>query len=69
MIDAYSGIGTIGLSLADKVDKVYGMEVIPEAIEDAQFNALNNKIENVYYEVGKAEKVMKNGKKKESNHL
>ena len=64
MIDAYSGIGTIGLSLADKVDKVYGMEVIPEAIEDAQFNALNNKIENVYYEVGKAEKVMKNGKKR-----
>ncbi|THE15587.1 23S rRNA (uracil(1939)-C(5))-methyltransferase RlmD [Enterococcus hirae] len=59
LIDAYSGIGTIGLSLADQVAKVYGMEMIPEAIEDAQFNALTNKIENVHYEVGKAETVMK----------
>lgn len=59
VIDAYSGIGTIGLSLADEVKQVYGMELIPKAIEDAQFNALNNKIENVHYEVGKAETVMK----------
>lgn len=59
VIDAYSGIGTIGLSLADKVKAVYGMELVPEAIEDAQFNALTNKIENAHYEVGKAETVMK----------
>ncbi len=59
VVDAYSGIGTIGLSLADRVKKVYGMEMIPEAIEDAQFNALTNKIENAHYEVGKAETVMK----------
>lgn len=59
VIDAYSGIGTIGLSLADKVKEVYGMEHVPEAIEDAQFNALTNKIENAHYEVGKAETVMK----------
>lgn len=59
VIDAYSGIGTIGLSLADKVKEVYGMELVPEAIEDAQFNALTNKIENAHYEVGKAETVMK----------
>ncbi|MDO4625287.1 MAG: 23S rRNA (uracil(1939)-C(5))-methyltransferase RlmD [Enterococcus hirae] len=59
VIDAYSGIGTIGLSLADKVKDVYGMELVPEAIEDAQFNALTNKIENAHYEVGKAETVMK----------
>ncbi|OAQ55314.1 23S rRNA (uracil(1939)-C(5))-methyltransferase RlmD [Enterococcus thailandicus] len=59
VIDAYSGIGTIGLSLADRVAEVYGMEIIPEAIEDAQFNALTNKIENAHYEVGKAEKAMK----------
>lgn len=64
VIDAYSGIGTIGLSLADRVDKVYGMELIPAAIEDAQFNALNNKIENAHYEVGKAEKVMKKWQEK-----
>ncbi|EOD6247908.1 23S rRNA (uracil(1939)-C(5))-methyltransferase RlmD [Enterococcus hirae] len=59
VIDAYSGIGTIGLSLADKVKEVYGMELVPEAIEDAQFNALTNKIKNAHYEVGKAETVMK----------
>ena len=59
VIDAYSGLGTIGLSLADKVKEVYGMELVPEAIEDAQFNALTNKIENAHYEVGKAETVMK----------
>lgn len=59
VIDAYSGIGTIGLSLADKVKEVYGMELVPEAIEDAQFNVLTNKIENAHYEVGKAETVMK----------
>lgn len=59
VIDAYSGIGTIGLSLADKVKEVYGMELVPEAIEDAQFNALTNKIENAHYEIGKAETVMK----------
>ena len=35
------------------------MELVPEAIEDAQFNALTNKIENAHYEVGKAETVMK----------
>ncbi len=59
VVDAYSGIGTIGLSLVDRVKKVYGMEMIPEAIEDAQFNALTNKVENAHYEVGKAETVMK----------
>ena len=64
VIDAYSGIGTIGLSLAAQVKQVYGMELIPEAIEDAQFNALTNKIENAHYEVGKAEIVMKKWQEK-----
>jgi 23S rRNA (uracil1939-C5)-methyltransferase len=64
VIDAYSGIGTIGLSLAAQVKQVYGMELIPEAIEDAQFNALTNKIENAHYEVGKAEMVMKKWQEK-----
>ncbi|GMA54577.1 hypothetical protein GCM10025857_59340 [Alicyclobacillus contaminans] len=36
VVDAYSGIGTIGLSLADKVAQVYGMEVTPQAVTDAQ---------------------------------
>ncbi|MGG5358621.1 MULTISPECIES: 23S rRNA (uracil(1939)-C(5))-methyltransferase RlmD [unclassified Enterococcus] len=64
VIDAYSGIGTIGLSLADKVKHVYGMEIIPQAVEDAKLNAFNNHIENATYEVGKAEKVMQKWQKK-----
>ena len=59
VIDAYSGIGTIGISLADKVKDVYGVEVTPEAIIDAQINAEKNHVENVHYQTGKAEVVMK----------
>ncbi|MHC9000859.1 23S rRNA (uracil(1939)-C(5))-methyltransferase RlmD [Enterococcus bulliens] len=58
VIDAYSGIGTIGLSLADKVHHVYGMEIVEEAVEDARTNAEINGIENATYLAGKAEKVM-----------
>lgn len=58
VIDAYSGIGTIGLSLADRVKHVYGMETIPEAVADAKKNAEINQIENATYLVGKAEKIM-----------
>lgn len=64
VIDAYSGIGTIGLSVADRVDKVYGVEVVHEAINDAKINAFKNHIENVRYVVGKAEKVMEDWKEK-----
>lgn len=59
VIDAYSGIGTIGISLADKVKDVYGVEVTPEAIIDAQINAEKNHVENAHYQTGKAEVVMK----------
>lgn len=58
VIDAYSGIGTIGLSVADRVDHVYGVESIPEAVEDAKINAELNGIKNATYLVGKSEKVM-----------
>lgn len=58
VVDAYCGIGTIGLSLAEKVKHVYGVEVVPQAIEDAKANAQANGIENANYEVGKAEKIM-----------
>ncbi len=58
VVDAYCGIGTIGLSLAEKVKHVYGVEVIAQAIEDAKYNAKANGIENANYEVGKAEKIM-----------
>jgi len=53
-----SGIGTIGLSLADKVDHVYGMEIVAEAVKDAQTNAAINDITNATYLEGKAEKIM-----------
>ena len=58
VIDAYSGIGTIGLSFADKVKHVYGVEVVEAAVENARKNAELNGIDNVTYVTGKAEKVM-----------
>ena len=54
-MDAYAGIGTIGISLADRVQEVLGMEVVAEAVEDAKANAARNGLENVHYFVGKAE--------------
>ena len=58
LIDAYAGIGTIGLSLASRVKSVCGMEIIPEAVADANENAKLNNITNAKYEVGKAEEVL-----------
>lgn len=59
-IDAYSGIGTIGLSLAKQVDHVYGVEVISKAVEDSQRNARDNSIDNVTYVCDQAETAMQN---------
>lgn len=59
-IDAYSGIGTIGLSLAKQVDHVYGVEVISKAVEDSQRNARANSIDNVTYVCDQAETAMQN---------
>ncbi|WP_281830033.1 MULTISPECIES: 23S rRNA (uracil(1939)-C(5))-methyltransferase RlmD [Lactobacillus] len=58
VVDAYSGIGTIGLSVAKHVKAVRGMETIREAVEDANANAKLNGIENAQYVTGKAEDVM-----------
>lgn len=58
LIDAYAGIGTIGLSLASRVKAVRGMEVIPEAVADANENAQANGITNAEYVVGKAEEIL-----------
>lgn len=58
VIDAYCGIGTISLFLAQKAKKVYGIEVVPEAIEDAKRNAKENGITNAEFLVGKAEEVI-----------
>ncbi|MDK8188459.1 23S rRNA (uracil(1939)-C(5))-methyltransferase RlmD, partial [Sphingomonas zeae] len=60
VIDAYSGIGTIGLSVAKHVKQVYGVEIVKPAVQDAKENALINGIENVEYVCGKAEELMPN---------
>lgn len=58
VIDAYCGIGSISLYLADKAKKIYGMEIVPAAIEDAKQNAALNKIKNAHFELGKAEEIL-----------
>ncbi len=54
ILDLYCGAGTIGLSMANKVKSVTGVEIIPEAIEDAKQNALNNNISNARFICGDA---------------
>ncbi len=56
--DLYCGIGTISLFLADKAKQVYGVEIIPQAIEDARENAKRNHVENATFFIGKAEEVL-----------
>ncbi|WP_217587935.1 23S rRNA (uracil(1939)-C(5))-methyltransferase RlmD [Lentibacillus saliphilus] len=58
VIDAYCGIGTIALFLAQSAKKVYGVDVVPEAISDAKQNARLNHMDNAEFHVGQAEKVM-----------
>jgi len=58
VIDAYCGIGTISLFLAQKARKVFGVEVVPEAIEDARRNAELNGISNAEFTAGEAEVVI-----------
>ena len=56
--DLYCGIGTISLFLAKSARKVYGVEIIPQAIENARENAVRNGISNAEFFVGKAEEVL-----------
>jgi 23S rRNA (uracil1939-C5)-methyltransferase len=56
--DLYCGIGTISLFLAGKAKQVYGVEIIPEAIEDAKRNAEINFIQNAEFFVGAAEDIL-----------
>lgn len=58
IVDAYCGVGTIGLSLADQAKEVRGMDIIPQAIEDAQKNAAQMGLTNTHYEVGSAEELL-----------
>lgn len=63
--DLYCGIGTISLFLARQAKKVYGVEIVPQAIRDARENARINKIENVEFFTGKAEEILPDFYKKE----
>ena len=56
--DLYCGIGTISLFLAQNAKQVYGVEIVPQAIDDARNNAKINDITNAEFYVGKAEEVL-----------
>ena len=56
--DMYCGIGTISLFLAQRAKQVYGVEIVPQAIKDAENNARINNISNVEFYVGKAEEIL-----------
>ena len=56
--DLYCGIGTISLAMAKTAGKVYGVEIIPDAIEDAKRNAKRNGLDNAEFFCGKAEEVL-----------
>jgi 23S rRNA (uracil1939-C5)-methyltransferase len=58
VFDLYCGIGTISLFLAERAKKVYGIEVIEDAVRDAKINADQNGVENVEFITGEAEKVV-----------
>ncbi|BDG34503.1 putative RNA methyltransferase YfjO [Parageobacillus caldoxylosilyticus] len=58
VVDAYCGVGTIGLWLAKDAREVRGMDVIPEAIEDAKKNAKKHGFANTMYTTGKAETLL-----------
>lgn len=58
VLDLYCGIGTISLYLAEKCRKVFGVECVPEAIDNARENALLNGISNVDFRVGLVEEVL-----------
>jgi len=65
VVDAYSGIGTIGLSLANKAKHVTGIEIIEDAVKDADQNAKLNNITNADFIVGKTEDVLNDWAKNE----
>lgn len=67
--DLYCGIGTISLFLARQAKKVYGVEIVPQAIKDAKQNAILNNIDNAEFFVGKAEEVLPDFYAKESARI
>lgn len=66
--DLYCGIGTISLFLAQRAKEVYGIEILPQAVEDARRNAEQNGIENAYFYAGKAEELLPEKCRQENLH-
>ena len=58
VFDAYCGTGTITLFLSQKAKEVYGVEIIPQAIENAKINAVENNVNNAHFYVGESEVVI-----------
>ena len=65
VLDLYCGIGTIGSFASPYVKKVYGIEIVEQAIKDAKENAKLNKIENIEFYCGDVEEVLENVLNKE----
>lgn len=55
LLDAYCGTGIIGLALARQAERVWGVECVPQAVEDARFNARSNGIHNAEFLLGRVE--------------
>lgn len=66
--DLYCGTGAIGIYLADQAKHVLGIEVIPEAVEDAQHNAELNNLENIHFRVGDMKDAIKHRDKLEAKY-
>lgn len=49
LVDLYSGVGTVGMSIADRQSSLYGVEIVPEAIKDAKINAETNGFEDAHF--------------------
>ena len=60
VFDAYCGTGTIALFLSQNAKKVYGVEILGQAIDNAKLNAVNNNVDNSEFLVGKSEEVIPN---------
>ena len=64
LLDLYCGTGTIGIYVANKVNKVLGVEIVKDAIHDANINKKINNVNNITFICGNTEKIIKDVKEK-----